>query len=143
VVPRSRNARPARSNDQAIDLFHPRRIDDRPLTSDELLQLDAADSRTKRGGKLERDRNSAKSQAKVWLIFFFLCTIFWISLRVSDSTKNPECEAMGSCDCLDFFDAIYTAHVLLMFFYSAFRVRIGCESSKVRMNRRELKILSR
>ena len=77
------------------------------------------------------------------MIFFFLCTIFWISLRVSDSTKNPDCEAMDSCDCLDFFDAIYTAHVLLMFFYSAFRVRIGCDSSRVRMNRRELKVLSR
>lgn len=66
-----------------------------PLSNQELLRLDAADGRTKRGGKLERDKNSIKSLAKVWIIFFILGCVFFASLRVSGNTNNPECSATG------------------------------------------------
>ena len=55
-----------------------------PLSPEELLHLDAADPRTKRGEKLDKERNQAKSLAKVWLISLFLAIIFFASLRVSD-----------------------------------------------------------
>lgn len=109
------------------------------MSNEELLSFDEADPRTKRGGKFERDRNSARSQAKVWVIFFFLCTIFWVSLRVSDNTPSPECTKTGACDCLNLFDAVYTADVLFMFFYMAFRIKIGCNSSRSTVTRRSLK----
>ena len=105
--------------------------------------MDAADPRTRRGRKLERDKINARNHAKVWIIFFFLEVIFFISLRVSDSTPNTSCSAKGSCDCLNFFDAFYTAHVLLMFFYAGFRVKLGCRSKISAVTRRELKVQSR
>ena len=64
----------------------------RPLSNEEALALDAADNRTKRGGKLVKEKDSVKSQAKVWVIFLFLSIIFFVSLQVSDSTPNPDCK---------------------------------------------------
>ena len=62
------------------------------LSNEELLFLDAADPGTKRGGKLDKDKKSALQQAKVWMIFFLLSVIFFISLRVSESTHSDKCE---------------------------------------------------
>lgn len=107
------------------------------------MAIDAADPRTKRGTKLERERNSAKSQAKVWLICFFLAIIFFVSLRVTDSTPSPNCIEMNSCNCLDFFDAIFTTHLIILFFYTTLRVKLGCKSSSTKITRREIKTSSR
>ena len=115
----------------------------RPLTNEEALAVDAADSRTKRGGKLEKERNTARSKAKVWLIFFILSIIFYASLHVSEGTPTPKCQTIDSCSCLDLFSALYTAHLLIMLFYAIFRIRIGCQGSKVKMTRRLLKVQSR
>ena len=113
------------------------------MTDQEMLMIDAQDVRSKRGGKLERDRNSAKSQAKIWIIFLFVSIIFFVSLRVSDETVSTECEAQGSCNCLDVFDAGYTAYVLLLLFFTGFKVKVGFKSNKTYMTRRELKVFRR
>ena len=115
----------------------------RALTSEEKLVLDAADSRTVRGKKLDKEKNNAKSLAKVWVIFFVLAVIFFISLRVSNDTPSPECGSIGTCDCLELFDAIYTAYLLILLFYTGFRVKLGCKSNRVQATRRELKEQSR
>lgn len=119
-------------------------IDFNNYSDSELLEMDAADPTTKRGAKLEKDKRAATSQAKVWIIFFLLSVIFFISLRVSETTLSPNCASKNSCNCLDLFDGAYSIHVLLMFFYSAFRVKLGCKGYRSPiMSRRELKVHSR
>ena len=113
------------------------------LTDEELLIVDYHDVRSKRGGKLQRDKNSARSQAKIWIIFLFVSLIFFVSLRVSDETESRSCETDGSCDCLNIFDAGYTAYVLLLFFFTGFKIKMGFKSSKQFVTRRELKTFQR
>ena len=77
------------------------------------------------------------------MIFLFLSIIFFVSLQVSDSTPTPSCEETKACNCLDLFSAFHTVHVLIMFFYSVLRVKIGCKGAKVKTTRRVLKTQSR
>ena len=56
-----------------------------PLSPEDALALDAMDARSKRGAKLFKDKNSAKSHAKLWVLFMVMSIIFFISLRVSAS----------------------------------------------------------
>ena len=72
------------------------------------MELDAQNPRTKRGEKMEKEKNGARSQAKVWIMFFFLSVIFWISFRVQSEKETNSCKKDGTCDCLSMFDAIYT-----------------------------------
>ncbi len=99
-----------------------------PMSNQELMAMDANDSRTKRGEKLEKERNSARSQAKVWLIGFFLSIILFVMLRVSHGTPTPDCKLTGACDCLNFFDGIFTIYLLCLFFFTGSRIKLGCKS---------------
>jgi hypothetical protein len=105
--------------------------------------IDAADTRTKRGSKLEKERNSARSSAKVWLVGFFLSIILFVMLRVSYSTPSPDCKENGSCECLDMFDVFFTIYLLCLFLFTCNRVKLGCKSHKVITTRRYLKTQSR
>ena len=103
------------------------------------MVLDAADPRTKRGAKLEKDKNTARSQAKIWLICLFLAIIFFISLRVADREPTAQCERRETCQCLDLFDAVYSIYVLVIFAYTACKVNLSCKVNKISMSRRTIK----
>ena len=118
-------------------------VDLQPLSTEQLLQRDAIDPRTKRGGKLFKDKNAVKAQAKIWLICYCLAVIFFISLRVSDREASPSCEARNSCNCLELFDAFYTIYLIIIFTYTALKVRLSCHASRVVTTRRELKVRGR
>lgn len=108
-----------------------------------MLHRDAIDPRTKRGGKLTKEKNAVRAQAKIWLICLFLAIIFFISLRVSNREESPSCEAHGSCNCLESFDALYTIYLLIIFAYSSLKVKLSCHATRPITTRRELKVRGR
>ena len=75
---------------------------------------------------MEKDKNAARSQAKVWAIFFFLAIIFFVSMRVSDSTISVSCEVDGTCDCLELFDKVYTGYLLGVLLLTVAKIKLGC-----------------
>ena len=61
-VPTNNNAQQNRDLPPVRQIFQPgSNLELRPLSNEEALALDAADPRTKRGGKLEKEKNSANS----------------------------------------------------------------------------------
>ena len=92
------------------------------------MAVDAADSRSKRGAKLERDKDSARQQAKVWILLFLLSIILQIAFFDSKIQVKNEKEG-GSCS-YDLFETFLSLNVVLMLLYACQKVYTGCKSFK-------------
>ena len=66
-----------------------------------------------------------------------------IILRVKAGEDSINCEATGSCDCLDFFSLAYVIHVALLFCYVARIAWVGALTGGNTLTRRALKLKAR
>ena len=105
--------------------------------------MDASDIRTKRGGKLFRERQSAKGKAKAWLVFMLLTLILFISLT---SAARDDClvtQENNPCICIPKFKMFFTLYVVVVVIHTIFHFRHVCRVEQSDVTRREIKIYLR
>lgn len=105
---------------------------------------DANDPRTNRGGKLFKDKNAVRAQAKVWVICLALAIIFFVSMNVNSREASAPCDDHeSSCNCLATFHLVYACYLLVILLYTACKVKLSCKASQVYASRRDLKLHGR
>mmetsp|Transcript_28570 Transcript_28570/g.35347 ORF Transcript_28570/g.35347 Transcript_28570/m.35347 type:complete len:285 (+) Transcript_28570:441-1295(+) len=64
-------------------------------------------------------------------------------MRVADREPSPDCASRESCSCMDLFDAFYSVYILVIFAFTACKVKLSCSAAKISITRREIKLRSR